>query len=234
VRGRAVRAVTGGGSGIHLIGTVLAAADKHLDRGNARLLVQPQDVRGALRRGKEGNLVVFVLDLSGSMAARRRLDVVSGAVVSMLRDSYQRRDRVAVVTLRGDGAEVAVPPTRSVDVAVRRLAGLRTGGRTPIAEGLLTAREVIRRNAFKEPHRRPLVVVLTDGRATAGAGALQRAAAAADRLRRDGTTSIVIDCEHGMIRLGLAATLAEGLGGDCVQLADLTAGGVAGVIRAAA
>ena len=235
VRGQAVRAVTEGGSGVHLIGTVLAAAEGHLERGNnTRLQVLPQDVRGALRRGKEGNLVVFVLDLSGSMAARKRLDAVSGAVVSMLRDSYQRRDRVAVVTVRGEGAEVAVPPTRSVDAAVRRLTGLRTGGRTPLAEGLLTAREVIRRNAYKEPHRRPLVVVLTDGRATAGAGALPRAAAAADRLRRDGTTSIVIDCEHGMIRLGLAATLANGLGGQCVQLADLTAGGVAGVIRAAA
>ena len=219
---------------MHLIGTVLAAAESHLERGATRLQVLPQDVRGALRRGKEGNLVVFVLDLSGSMAARKRLEAVSGAVVSMLRDSYQRRDRVAVVTVRGDGAEVAVPPTRSVDAAVRRLTGLRTGGRTPLAEGLHTAREVIRRNAFKEPHRRPLVVVLTDGRATAGAGALPRAAAAADRLRRDGTTSIVIDCEHGMIRLGLAATLAHGLGGQCVQLADLTAGGVAGVIRAAA
>ncbi|WP_374474400.1 VWA domain-containing protein [Williamsia sp. DF01-3] len=234
LRGQAVRAVTEGGSGVHLIGTVLAAAEGHLERGTTRLQVLPQDVRGALRRGKEGNLVVFVLDLSGSMAARKRLDAVSGAVVSMLRDSYQRRDRVAVVTVRGDGAEVAVPPTRSVDAAVRRLTGLRTGGRTPLAEGLLTAREVIRRNAFKEPHRRPLVVVLTDGRATAGAGALPRAAAAADRLRRDGTTSIVIDCEQGMIRLGLAATLAHGLGGQCVQLADLTAGGVAGVIRAAA
>lgn len=234
IRGQAVRAVTEGGSGVHLVGTVLAAAEGHLERGNTRLRVLPQDVRGALRRGKEGNLVVFVLDLSGSMAARKRLDAVSGAVVSMLRDSYQRRDRVAVVTMRGVGAEVAVPATRSVDAVVRRLTGLATGGRTPLAEGLLTAREVIRRNAFKEPHRRPLVVVLTDGRATAGAGALPRAAAAADRLRRDGITSIVIDCEHGMIRLGLAATLAHGLGGQCVQLADLTAGGVAGVIRAAA
>jgi magnesium chelatase subunit D len=234
IRGHTVRAVTGGGSGVHLVGTVLAAADHHLERGNARLQVLPQDVRGALRRGKEGNLVVFVLDLSGSMAARKRLDVVSGAVVSMLRDSYQRRDRVAVVTMRGTGADVAVPPTRSVDAAVRRLTGLPTGGRTPLAEGLVTAREVIRRNAFKEPHRRPLVVVLTDGRATAGAAALPRAAAAADRLRRDTTTSVVIDCEHGMIRLGLAQTLATQLGGNCVQLADLTAGGVAGVIRAVA
>jgi magnesium chelatase subunit D len=152
----------------------------------------------------------------------------------MLRDSYQRRDRVAVVTMRGAGADVAVPPTRSVDAAVRRLTGLPTGGRTPLAEGLVTAREVIRRNAFKEPHRRPLVVVLTDGRATSGPSALPRAAAAADRLRRDTTTSVVIDCEHGMIRLGLAQTLATHLGGNCVQLADLTAGGVAGVIRAVA
>ncbi|WP_245938129.1 VWA domain-containing protein [Williamsia limnetica] len=234
IRGQAVRAVRDGGSGIHLVGTVFAAADNHARRQNARLQVLPEDIRGALRRGKEGNLVVFVLDLSGSMTARKRLDAVSGAVVSMLRDSYQRRDRVAVVTMRGAGAEITVPPTRSVDAAVRRLTGLRTGGRTPLAEGLLTSRDVVRRNSHKEPNRRPIVVVLTDGRATAGPAALARAGAAADRLRREGTSAIVIDCEQGMVRLGLARVLAGQLGGECVQIADLTAGGVAGVVRSAA
>lgn len=234
VRGQAVRAVHEGGSGVHLIGTVLAAADEHVARGNGRLQVLPEDVRGALRRGKEGNLVVFVLDLSGSMTARKRLDAVSGAVVSMLRDSYQRRDRVAVVTLRGSGAEVTVPPTRSVDAAVRRLTGVRTGGRTPLAEGLLSARDVVRRNRYKEPGRRPIIVVLTDGRATSGRSALARAGAAADRLRRDSMSAIVIDCEQGMVRLGLAGVLARQLGGECVQIGDLTAGGVAGVVRSAA
>lgn len=234
IRGQAVRGVREGGNGIHLIATVLAAADNHVERRNTRLQVLPQDIRGALRRGKEGNLVVFVLDLSGSMTARKRLDAVSGAVVSMLRDSYQRRDRVAVVTMRGAGAEITVPPTRSVDAAVRRLTGLRTGGRTPLAEGLLTARDVVRRNRHKEPNRRPIVVVLTDGRATAGPSALARAGAAADRVRREGTSAIVIDCEQGMVRLGLARVLAGQLGGECVQIADLTAGGVAGVVRSAA
>jgi len=216
------------------MGTILAAADQHIERGHTRLRVLPHDIRYAERRGKEGNLVVFVLDLSGSMTARKRLDAVSGAVVSMLTDSYQRRDRVAVVTLRGAGAEVTVPPTRSVDAAVRRLTGVSTGGRTPLAEGLMMARDVVRRNAYKEPNRRPLVVVLTDGRATSGSGALTRAAAAADRLRRDGTSAIVVDCEQGMVRLGLARVLAGQLAGDCVQLADLTAGGVAAVVRSAA
>jgi magnesium chelatase subunit D len=233
-RGQAVRGVRAGGHGVHLMDTVLAAADEHIERGHTRLQVLPQDIRKAQRRGKEGNLVVFVLDLSGSMTARKRLDAVSGAVVSMLTDSYQRRDRVAVVTLRGAGAEVTVPPTRSVDAAVRRLTGVSTGGRTPLAEGLLTARDVVRRNAYKEPNRRPLLVVLTDGRATSGAGALARAGAAADRLRRDGTSTIVVDCEQGMVRLGLARVLAGQLGGDCVQLAELTSGGVAAVVRSAA
>ncbi|PXW33548.1 VWA domain-containing protein [Nocardia sp. 348MFTsu5.1] len=233
-RGQAVRGVRDGGHGVHLMDTILAAAAEHIERGQLRLQVLPQDIRKAERRGKEGNLVVFVLDLSGSMTARKRLDAVSGAVVSMLTDSYQRRDRVAVVTLRGAGAEVTVPPTRSVDAALRRLAGVSTGGRTPLAEGLLTARDVVRRNAYKEPNRRPLLVVLTDGRATSGSGALARAGVAADRLRRDGTSTVVVDCEQGMVRLGLARVLAGQLGGECVQLADLTAGGVAAVVRSAA
>lgn len=92
---------------------------------------RPEDLRGSLRRGMESNLIVFVVDASGSMAARDRLSAVSGAVVSMLQDAYRRRDKVAVVSVRGAQPEVLLPPTGSVEVAVKRMEGAPTGGRTP-------------------------------------------------------------------------------------------------------
>jgi magnesium chelatase subunit D len=213
------------GRPLHLFGTVLAAAGRTAGTTGTRvpgLTVVTDDLRGAQRVGREGNLVVFVVDLSGSMTARKRLAAVSELCVDLLRDSYTRRDRVAVVTARGSSAQVSVPPTRSVELAVRRLAQVRTGGRTPLAEGLQTATEVIDGAARREPARRPLLVVLTDGRATAGPDAPRRADAAAAGIARRGIASVVVDCEQGMIRLGMAHTLAARLGAQCLTLDELT------------
>ncbi len=235
-RGHTVGSTTAiGGTGVHLHATVLAAVAAHAERGGGpRLRVTPADLRGAVRVGREGNLVVFAVDLSGSMTARRRLEAVSGACAALLRDSYQRRDRVAVVALRGSTATVVVPPTRSVSIALRGLSGVTTGGRTPLAEGLIEATTLVERARHTDPRRRPLVVVLTDGRATSGPDSLARSAAAAARLRARGVGSVVIDCEHGTIRLGLARTLAGHLGGGYVAIDEVTADSVAGAVRAAA
>ncbi|WP_137725092.1 VWA domain-containing protein [Prescottella subtropica] len=235
-RGRTVRATTEPGTGLHLVSTLFAAAEHQRDRGRTTgpMRLAATDIRGAIREGREGNLVLFVVDASGSMAARDRLTAVTGAVVSLLRDAYQRRDKVAVITVRGTTAEVVLPPTSSVDVAVRRLRSMKTGGKTPLAEGFLRAREVVLRERIRDPKRRPLVVSLTDGRATGGADAVPRAKRAAAMLAGTGAASIVVDCETGMIRLGLAAELAHDLRGGCVRLAELSAQQVASVVRAAA
>ncbi|WP_338837823.1 VWA domain-containing protein [Gordonia polyisoprenivorans] len=204
---------------VHLFGTVLSAAGRGAEDGRVR--VRREDLRGAHRIGQESNLVVFVVDLSGSMTARRRLGVVSELCVDLLRDSYTRRDRVAVIVARGARAELVVPPTKSVDIAVRRLSSVRTGGRTPLAEGLLAAEELIARGRRIEPQRRPLLVVLTDGRATAGPDAAVRARAAAASIGRQGIDGVVVDCEQGMVRLGLAADLAAHLRADLIPMDDL-------------
>ncbi|MCW4353905.1 magnesium chelatase subunit D family protein [Hoyosella sp. YIM 151337] len=231
-RGRIVRATPFAGSSLHLPATVLEAAAKLPARGG--FAVRPSDLRGAEHEGREGNLVIFAVDASGSMAARDRLAAVTGAVVSLLRDAYQRRDKVAVITLRGQAAELVLPPTSSVDIAVRRLGSLRTGGRTPLAEGLLKAWEVVRRERIRDPQRRALIVLLTDGRATAGTDPVRRAQQAASVLARAGIASVTVDCEHGMIRLGLASELAGHLRGGYVRLTELSADAVTGVVRAAA
>ncbi|WP_407675081.1 magnesium chelatase subunit D family protein [Nocardia puris] len=232
--GRVVRSTTEPGTGLHLLGTVFAAAPHQVSRGRfaGPLALTAEDLRGAYREGREGNLVVFVVDTSGSMAARDRLSAVTGAVVALLRDAYQRRDKVAVITVRGQDAELVLPPTSSVDIAVRRLAGLRTGGKTPLAAGLLKAREVVLRERVRDPRRRPMLVLLTDGRATGGTDPVLRARTAAGLVAGEGVTSMVVDCEHGMVRLGLAAEFARALQGGCVRLTELTGSAVAEIVRA--
>jgi len=172
-----------------------------------------------VREGREGNLVLFVVDASGSMAARKRMSAVKGAVLSLLTDAYQRRDKVGLVSFRGEGARVLLPPTPSVELAGSRLKDLPTGGRTPLAAGLEKAAEVLERERLREKERRPLLVLLTDGRTTAGPD--PRGAAAA--LRTLGVASVVVDTEDGYVRLGMAGTLAEALGARCLRLEDLRA-----------
>ncbi len=239
--GRVVRASRWGGTVVHLPATVTAAAPHQLARGRSGgcLLLRPADLRRAVREGREANLVVFAVDASGSMAARQRMSAVSGAVLSLLRDAYQRRDKVGLVTFRGDGAQVALPPTSSVQAAVARLTALRTGGRTPLAQGLLRARRVLAAERLRDPRRRALLVVVTDGRATVGLGgdpvgdAVRAAALLAGDAVRWGAATVVVDCESGPVRLGLAGRLADAAGGLRVGLDELAADRVAGVVRAA-
>jgi magnesium chelatase subunit D len=231
--GRTIRAATSEGNGLHLLGTLTAAAPHQRDRGRRGpgLLLHRSDVRLAVREGRESNLVLFAVDASGSMAARSRMSAVSGAVLSLLLDAYQRRDKVGLISFRGTEAEVVLPPTSAVDAAVARLRSLRTGGRTPLAAGLLCAVRVLAAERLRDPARRALLVVLTDGRATHGG--MDAAMAAAGLLRRDGVASIVVDCESGPIRLGLPDQIATAMRGGCVRLEQLSADAVAGVVRAA-
>jgi magnesium chelatase subunit D len=222
---------------LHLAATLQAAAPHQRVRGRSGrgLVVRKDDLRQAVREGREGNLVLFVVDASGSMAARQRMGAVKGAVLSLLLDAYQRRDKVGLVTFRGAAAELALPPTSSVDAAAVRLEQLPTGGRTPLAAGLLKAREVLRVERLRDPSRRPLLVVVTDGRATSagalGGDAREVAARSARLLAADGVASIVVDCESGPVRLGLAGVLAADLGGPAVTLDGLRAEALAGLVK---
>ncbi|MFD5730215.1 putative cobaltochelatase [Streptomyces sp. NBC_00523] len=218
---------------LHLAATVQAAAPHQRARGRSGrgLVVRRDDLRQATREGREGNLVLFVVDASGSMAARQRMGAVKGAVLSLLMDAYQRRDKVGLVTFRGRDAELALPPTSSVDAAAARLESLPTGGRTPVAAGLLKAHDVLRVERLRDPSRRPLLVVVTDGRATGGPDPVALAARAARLHAAEGIASVVVDCETGPVRLGLAANLAADLGGTAVTLDELRAESIAGLVK---
>ncbi|MEU1089747.1 putative cobaltochelatase [Streptomyces sp. NPDC005892] len=218
---------------LHLAATVRAAAPHQRARGRSGrgLVVRRDDLRQATREGREGNLVLFVVDASGSMAARQRMGAVKGAVLSLLLDAYQRRDKVGLVTFRGRDAQLVLPPTSSVDAAAARLETLPTGGRTPLAAGLLKAHDVLRVERMRDPSRRPLLVVVTDGRATGGPEPVALAARAGRLHAAEGTASVVVDCESGIVRLGLAARLARDLGGTAVTLDELRADSIAGLVK---
>ncbi|RDI73593.1 von Willebrand factor type A domain-containing protein [Gaiella occulta] len=163
-----------------------------------------------VRSGREGVLLCLVVDASGSMGARRRLARVKGALLALLRDAYARRDRVAIIAFRDGGAQIIVEPGAPVERAAAAIRELAAGGRTPLASGLLAAERLIRREHARDPARRAIAVVLTDGRVPDDRGEVRRASLL---LGRAASAVHVIDSEDGPVRLGLAGALAAAAGG---------------------
>ncbi len=222
--------------------TVRMAASRRVDEQAPGLaLVEPGDLREAVKEQKSANLVVIAVDASGSMGAEDRMKAAKGAVLGLLKDAYQRRDLVALVTFRGDGAQVVLRPTGSVEVARARLADVPTGGRTPLSAGIDAALKVAADPGRLATHR-PLLVLITDGRATAGpAGSdpMDAALAAAALVRSRGVDSVVIDVEaagSGRMagaRLGLAVDIASAMGARHLPITELTSESVQHSVRRA-
>ncbi len=199
--------------------------------------VRPEDLREACRVEPTASLIVLAVDASGSMGAPQRMEAAKGAVLGLLTDAYRHRDLVGLVAFRGERAEVILRPTGSVEVARARLAQLPTGGRTPLAAGIATALELATAPARAATHR-PRVVLVTDGRATAGPAGrdpVEAAAEAADAVRRAGVDAVVIDVEAtgttpGGGQLGLARELALRMNARHVPLARVDSAGLQGAI----
>ena len=184
------------------------------------------DLHQQVRSGSTGNLIVFVVDASGSMAAQRRMEAVKGAVLALLTDAYQQRDEVAVIAFRGDTAQLLLAPTRSIDLAQRDLAALPTGGRTPLPHALQLSLELLaRRNGGASLP--PLLMILTDGKANVALAAdgdpWRDSLAMAELVAARAVPTVVIDTETGFLRLGRAAQLAQALQAQCLTLAELSA-----------
>ncbi|WP_174887193.1 VWA domain-containing protein [Streptomyces abyssomicinicus] len=234
-RGRRIGAALpgrGARGSLHLAETVRAAAARpRAARDGGPLRLRPEDLRTSVREGREANLILFCVDASGSMAARKRMTQVKTAVLSLLLDAYRRRDKVGMITFCGQDAELVLPPTHSVDIAAARLDGLPAGGRTPLAEGLLEAARVVARERRRDPRLRPLLVVVTDGRATGGKDAVARSLAAADQVASLGVSTVVVDSESGPLRLGLAAHLAARLHADHLPVREVSADALSTAVR---
>jgi magnesium chelatase subunit D len=229
----------GKASGLALDATLRAAAPHQLGRRAASestnaVLIEAQDIRDKVRESKSGSLVLFVVDASGSMGAQRRMVAVKGAVMSLLLDAYQRRDRVGMISFRGTSASLMLPPTNSVDLAQVHLAEMPTGGRTPLSAGLFKALEVIETERIKDRDVLPLLVLLSDGRGNVAQGSdspLDEAYAAAGIIGDDKIPSVVVDTESGYIRLGMVLPVAEAMGAQYLKLEDLRADSLADAVR---
>ena len=194
-------------------------------RGRCAITIHKADLRQKVREKRIGNVFLFVVDASGSMGARERMRAVKGAVFAMLQDAYQKRDQVAMIAFRRATAEVLLPVTRSVDLAQKCLALLPTGGKTPLAEGLDQAMLLLHNLQRREKHVRPVLVLITDGRAnssTAGQDAVGDALAMAKKIAVAGVPAVVIDTETDFISLGVAQKVAVEMGATYYHLAELS------------
>jgi len=229
----------GKASGLALDATLRAAAPHQVERRAASVsqiavLIEPWDIRDKVRESKSGSLVLFVVDASGSMGAQRRMVAVKGAIMSLLLDAYQRRDRVGMISFRGTSASLVLPPTNSVDLAQIHLQEMPTGGRTPLSAGLFKALEVIETERIKDRDVLPLLVLLSDGRGNVALGQdspLDEAYAAAGIIGDDKVPSVVVDTESGFIRLGMVQPVAEAMGAQYLKLEDLRADSLAEAVR---
>lgn len=190
------------------------------------LSLHRSDLREKVRVSRTANLILFVVDASWSMAVSERMEATKGAIMSLLTDAYQRRDRVGLIVFNKNQAQLVLPPTNSVQLARRALANLSVGGKTPLSAGLLMAYEVIQREMLTHPDVLPLMILLTDGAGNVSMSDLppqEEAHRIARMIEQADIRSVVINMEHVAFDQGLARVLAEKLEAPCHTLEDLRA-----------
>jgi magnesium chelatase subunit D len=227
-RGHYVRAVPDANPASLAVDATLRAAVLRGGQVDGRPLVRSADLHRKERAGRTGTLILFVVDASGSMAARRRTEVVKCAVLGLLQSAYEQRDVVGVIAFRGVRAEVVLPPTVCVESAERALHLLPTGGRTPLAHALVSAGEVIQGFRGGQPSVPALLVLLSDGKANVSLPGTvgdpwAQTLEAARVLASAGVSALVLDSDAGFVRLGQSCELAAALGGECLPLEELSA-----------
>jgi magnesium chelatase subunit D len=201
------------------------------------MVIYRRDWREKVREKRIGSLILFVVDSSGSMGAQGRMVASKGAVMSLLLDAYQKRDRVAMITFRRREAAILLPPTSSIEVAGRLLREMPVGGRTPLSAALVKAYEVLTPQMRRDPNLRPLAILVTDGKANAGLGegasVIAEALQLAERLGHDSRIRwIVVDTEEQKgVRLGLAQQIAAALHGDYYHIDGLKASDLIDVVK---
>ena len=202
--------------------TITTAAIRGRRVGDRGIALAPADLMQHGRSGPGHSSVLFLVDASASMAAQRRLELAKGAVLGLLQSNYQHRDEVALMVFRGEGVDLVMPFTNSIDGVEQALTDVPTGGRTPLARALTEAAQILQ---TRDPS---LLILFTDGRANvavaAGGDPWQESLAAAAELKDSCAAAVVIDCEPGPIVLGRARQLASTLDAECIPLISLEAG----------
>lgn len=216
--------------------TLRAAApyQKLREKNGLAIAINKGDFREKIREKRTGSTILFIVDASGSMGAKKRMKAVKGAIVSLLADAYQKRDKIGMIAFRKNKAEVLLNITRSVDLAQKSLKTLPTGGKTPLSAGLSKGYEVLKGAKRKDPEMVPVIVLISDGRANLsfnGGDAFSEAISMAKKILYEDIQSIVIDTENDFIKLGLAKELAEAMNAKYYKLEELEAGEIANTVR---
>jgi magnesium chelatase subunit D len=195
-------------------------------RKDVAIAIETTDIREKVREKRIGNLLLFLVDASGSMGVRQRMTETKGAILSLLLDAYQKRDKIGLIAFKGNTAEVLLPPTNSVEMGQKLLEELPTGGKTPLSAGLYKAYEVAKTNLYKEPNISPLIIIISDGKGNVSMGE-DKALAEVQKMARiiraeERIKTLVVDVEkEEFISFGLARKLAQTLGGDYFKIDDL-------------
>jgi len=195
-------------------------------RKRVAFAIRKSDFQRKVRVKKSSNLILFVVDASWSMAVAERMSATKGAILSLLTDAYQRRDRVGLAVFQKNRSTLILSPTNSVQLAQRALADIPVGGKTPLAAGLLMAYQVIQREKILHPDVNPLMILLTDGAGNVSIGNLPPQTEAnrlAEMIAADNIRSVVINMEHVAFDQGLAQALADHLKAPCYTLSELKA-----------
>jgi len=218
--------------------TLRAAApyQKQRSRQDVAIVIEESDIREKIREKRIGNFIVFVVDASGSMGAGKRMIETKGAILSLLLDAYQKRDKVAMVAFKADRAEVLLPPTSSIELAHKLLEELPTGGKTPLCHGISLGYQVIQSYFRKDPHIYPLLILISDGKANMsqyGGKPVSEAMEVAEEIKNDNrVNTVVVDVEKsGMISFGLAHQLSLQMGARYFRIGDLKSDTLVEILR---
>jgi magnesium chelatase subunit D len=208
--------------------TFRAAAPYQRERDRSKLAyaIESSDLQRKIRVKRAANLILFVVDASWSMAVTERMQATKGAIMSLLTDAYQRRDRVGLVVFQKDRAMLVLPPTNSVVLAKKALSDIPVGGKTPLSAGLRLALDVFLKEKRLHPDVMPLMILLTDGAGNVSMSELppqEEAHRIAELFSRENIRNITINMEHAAFDQGLAKLLADRLGGPCYSLNQLKA-----------
>lgn len=222
---------------IALIPTLCCAALNQRSRtppSGMKLAVKSSDFRQKIREKRTGATILFVVDASGSMGAKRRMRAVKSAVRGLLSEAYQKRDRVGVVAFRGDGARTLLSITGSPELARKCMDELPTGGKTPLAAGIAQAYALLRAERIRTPDALQYLILISDGKANIPLHTndpLGDALTAAEQVNHSGAGAMVLDTENGYIKFGFAKQIAECMGAEYIRLDDVTGSAVEENVR---
>lgn len=195
-----------------------------MKKSNLKIKIEKNHIRVKVRENRIGTTILFVVDSSASMGVKKRMEAVKGAIMSLLKDAYEKRDKIGLVLFRKDKGEEILPITRSVDLAKKKLVDMTTGGKTPLAEGLIKGFNILKSEMKRIKDTVPVMIILTDGKGNFskfGLNPMKESFKIAEKIRKEKIKTVVVDTEEGFVKLGLGKELAKRLGGEYCKLEEL-------------